>query len=114
MSGQLLGVGLKTSIDLKYEYKKEESTEEGEEQSVSINYAVTTTLKPGQKVYCRAYAMMGQYDGKFHATVCLALASDVSFIESLLIPIGKSYPQRWHQIQFQRRRNHDPSPVERF
>lgn len=69
VSGALLGIGLSSTTTLSYDYSNAKTEETSEEETVSLTYSVSTALKPGQRVFCRAVAETGVYNGNFDATV---------------------------------------------
>jgi hypothetical protein len=69
VSGKLFGIGVTSSTELSYSYANAKSESSKTETSVALNYVVATMLKPGQRVYCRATAMFGQYKGDYTSTV---------------------------------------------
>jgi hypothetical protein len=69
LSGKILDLGAKSTTTLSYQYSKATAEESSEEKSVTLTYTVATSLKPGQRVFCRATAMSGVYNGNYDATV---------------------------------------------
>ncbi|KAF2875082.1 hypothetical protein BDV95DRAFT_486699 [Massariosphaeria phaeospora] len=79
LSGKILDLGASVSTSLKYEYSSAKTEESTQERSVTLNYAATTSLKPGQRVFCRATAFMGTYDGKYSGNVNVWLADGYKY-----------------------------------
>jgi hypothetical protein len=69
VSGELFGIGAKSTTTLKYDFAHASTEESSQQNSVTLSYTVATTLKPGQHVYCRAVAMRGTYEGDYTCTV---------------------------------------------
>ncbi|CAI6338022.1 unnamed protein product [Periconia digitata] len=72
-SGQVLGMGVKETTELNYEYQNAQM--EGDEKSQDI---ITVDggkfdLKPGEEMYCRAIVQRGEFKGAFTTTVVLHL-----------------------------------------
>jgi hypothetical protein len=81
ISGELLGIGGKSTTTLKFETTLTDSSSEATADTAELTYQTSTTVPPGGKVYCRATAMSGVYKGKYDATVKIWLedGSDFSF-----------------------------------
>ncbi|KAF1997078.1 hypothetical protein P154DRAFT_565573 [Amniculicola lignicola CBS 123094] len=79
LSGKILDLGASSTTTLKYEYSKATTEESTTETSVTLTYTVATALKPGQRVFCRATAMYGEYDGDYASTVNIWLEDGFTF-----------------------------------
>ncbi|KAF2464789.1 uncharacterized protein BDR25DRAFT_319049 [Lindgomyces ingoldianus] len=73
VSGEILGLGAKSTTTLSYEYSYASTEESSKEDSVTLTYMVATTLKPDQRVFCKAVAMRGIYKGEYNARVNIHL-----------------------------------------
>lgn len=69
VSGKVFGIGAESTTTLSYGYSNAQTEESSTSKSVTLTYTVATTLLPGQRVFCRAMAMSGVYDGDFTSNV---------------------------------------------
>jgi hypothetical protein len=67
VSGTLLGIGGESTTELSYQFSTASTEEMSTDMGVQLTYMVATTLRPGQRVFCRATAMGGQYKGDYTA-----------------------------------------------
>lgn len=77
VSGDLLGIAplkLGSTTTLSYQYSNAKTEETAQQETVTLTYSVSTTLKPGQRIFCRATATNGVYNGNYDATVSTSLA----------------------------------------
>ncbi|KAF2678211.1 hypothetical protein K458DRAFT_436110 [Lentithecium fluviatile CBS 122367] len=73
ISGKLMGIGMSASNELSYSYANAKTETSSTQTTVSLNYVSATMLKPGQRVFCRATAMFGQYKGDYTSTMNVEL-----------------------------------------
>ena len=83
LSGEILGIGAKSTTTLKFETTNTYSTAKAEAITTELSYSTTTTVPPGGKVYCRATAMSGVYKGSYSGNVKIWLedGSDFTFAQ---------------------------------
>ncbi|KAF2248407.1 hypothetical protein BU26DRAFT_565804 [Trematosphaeria pertusa] len=79
LSGKILDLGASSTTTLKYEYSRSSTEESTQEKGVQLAYSVSTALKPGQRVFCRATAMSGEYKGDYTANVHIWLEDGGEF-----------------------------------
>jgi hypothetical protein len=79
LSGQILDLGASSTTTLTYGYSNAKTEESVKENSVTLTYSVATMLKPGQRVFCRATAMSGVYNGDYEAKVNIWLEDGTTF-----------------------------------
>jgi hypothetical protein len=79
LSGKILDLGASSTTTLSYGYSNEKTEESTQTNSVTLTYTVATMLKPGQRVFCRATAMSGVYNGDFSANVKIHLEDGTEF-----------------------------------
>jgi hypothetical protein len=79
LSGKILDLGASSTTTLSYDYSKATTEESSTTSTVSLTYTVATTLKPGQRTFCRATAMSGTYKGDYTMTVNIWLEDGDTF-----------------------------------
>ncbi|KAF2018591.1 hypothetical protein BU24DRAFT_447255 [Aaosphaeria arxii CBS 175.79] len=79
VSGKLLGIEIDSTSTLKYGYANEQGQESSTDASVTLTYWVANNMKPGDRVFCRATAERGRYNGAYTATVNVEIESGETF-----------------------------------
>lgn len=79
LSGEILGIGAKSTTTLKFETTNTDSTSDATADTAELTYSTTTTVPPGGRVYCRATAMSGVYKGSYSANVKIWLEDGTDF-----------------------------------
>ncbi|KAL5413674.1 hypothetical protein PMIN03_003563 [Paraphaeosphaeria minitans] len=94
VSGELLGIGAKSTTTLKFETTLTDMSSDATADTTELTYQTSTTVPPGGKVYCRATAMSGVYNGSYSANVKIWLedGSDFTFSQG-----GKLNQVSWSQ-----------------